>query len=133
MELDVDYNLKNFENDINKEIGAKIKSLRILKNLTQKQLADNLNVSFQQVQKYEKGTNKISIAKLITLCKVFMVDVDSFIGDFSSAEYSLMQDTQSNYSNDNKLDVSYKAVIKKKIDSLSKKDLNKIDVILDIL
>lgn len=46
-------------------IGSNIKKLRRLKGMTQTQLADALGLTFQQVQKYEKGTNRVAGSRMI--------------------------------------------------------------------
>lgn len=45
-------------------VGRRIKALRLQKGLTQKQLAEGLGVTFQQVQKYERGGNRVSASML---------------------------------------------------------------------
>src|SRR5437763_11156404 len=50
--------------DVSKMIAAKIRGARIEAGLTQEELAEKLGVSFQQVQKYEKGVNRISPDRL---------------------------------------------------------------------
>lgn len=69
-------------------VGSRIKKLRKnclltnsygkLKPMTQKQLADKLGVTFQQVQKYEWGQNVISAFKLYELSSIFNVPMESF-------------------------------------------------------
>jgi transcriptional regulator with XRE-family HTH domain len=46
------------------EIGQKIRALRIAKGVSQTTIADGLGLTFQQVQKYEKGANRVSAARL---------------------------------------------------------------------
>ncbi|WP_433996829.1 helix-turn-helix domain-containing protein [Bradyrhizobium liaoningense] len=50
--------------DIDAEIGQRIRLIRIERNLSQQGLGEVLGVSFQQVQKYEKGKNRVSAARL---------------------------------------------------------------------
>ena len=45
-------------------VGAKIRMFRINRGMSQTTLADRIGVSFQQVQKYEKGTNRIGASRL---------------------------------------------------------------------
>lgn len=52
------------ENKINEIIGARIKQARVIAGLSQEDLSSLVNLSFQQIQKYESGTNAISAAKL---------------------------------------------------------------------
>lgn len=55
---------------INQEIGGRIHLLRLKNNLSQTELGRQLGVSFQQIQKYEKGTNTVSSARLQMLCSI---------------------------------------------------------------
>ena len=68
-------------------LGQKLKELRTLKGITQKELADELHVSFQTVSKWEKGENEPDIATLKELANKFNCSVDYLIGgeDVSSA------------------------------------------------
>ena len=59
-----------------KQIGENIKKCRLNKGLTQKDLASVIGVSFQQIQKNEKGDTKIDVFKLNELAKLFDVNLD---------------------------------------------------------
>lgn len=59
-------------------VGARLRELRLMKGMTQMELADRLGVSFQQVQKYEKGTNRIGSSRLWDICKVLTTPVSYF-------------------------------------------------------
>lgn len=59
-------------------IADRIKQRRIILGLKQKELADFLNVSIQQCQKYEAGENRLSGSKLFNLTKIFKVPVSYF-------------------------------------------------------
>lgn len=61
-------------------LGQKLKKLRSLKGLTQKELADKLHVSFQTVSKWENGENEPDIATLKELAALFNCSVDYLIG-----------------------------------------------------
>ncbi len=61
--------------------GARVRQLRSLGGMTQTQLADTMGLSFQQVQKYEWGTNRISASRLYGLSQVFDVTVEYFFED----------------------------------------------------
>lgn len=68
------------EKDINKIIGLKIKNKRKELNLNQQNLAIFLGITFQQIQKYEKGISKINIEKLYKLMSILKVNsLDYFI------------------------------------------------------
>jgi transcriptional regulator with XRE-family HTH domain len=55
-------------------LGANIKKYRLMRNLTQSELADSLGITFQQIQKYEKGTNRIATSTLIRLARILDVN-----------------------------------------------------------
>ncbi len=63
---------------LNKKIGEQIKSLRKSWGLSQLDLAERIGISFQQVQKYEKGTTKISVMRLYQISKALGADITYF-------------------------------------------------------
>jgi len=65
-------------NDFNKYIGIKIKEKRLEKKLTQTKLGNKLGVTFQQVQKYEKGINGVSAFRLNQLSRILNVPINYF-------------------------------------------------------
>ncbi|MDB5407707.1 MAG: family transcriptional regulator [Rhodospirillales bacterium] len=54
-------------------LGAQVRELRIQRGLSQMQLGVEIGLTFQQVQKYERGTNRISVATLVRICRVLKV------------------------------------------------------------
>jgi transcriptional regulator with XRE-family HTH domain len=54
-------------------VGSRVRSLRIQMKMSQTDLADSLGITFQQIQKYEKGTNRISSSRLHQIAAVFGV------------------------------------------------------------
>ncbi|OZG31419.1 helix-turn-helix domain-containing protein [Rickettsia endosymbiont of Culicoides newsteadi] len=63
---------------IDKLIGQKIYSLRLAKGLSRQQLAKTIDVTLQQLQKYETGFNRISIGRLILIAKALEKNIDYF-------------------------------------------------------
>lgn len=63
---------------IDQFIGEKIYSLRLAKGLSRQQLADVIEVTHQQLQKYEKGVNRISIGRLVLIAKALDKTIDYF-------------------------------------------------------
>ena len=59
-------------------VGQRVGAIRAELGLTQSDLARHLGISFQQVQKYEKGANRISASKLWELAGLFKVEVAAF-------------------------------------------------------
>ena len=59
-------------------VGSQLKSLRKSAGYSQTGLANKVGVTFQQIQKYERGTNRIGASRLWGFCKVFDVSPDKF-------------------------------------------------------
>lgn len=65
-------------NQIDVNVGARIRLRRQLLGFSQSKLAEALGVTFQQVQKYEKGTNRVGASRLQAIAAVLAVPVSSF-------------------------------------------------------
>ena len=63
---------------IDKHVGSRIRMRRSLLGMTQQRLADALHLTFQQVQKYEKGTNRVSASRLQQIATLLGVEVGFF-------------------------------------------------------
>lgn len=70
--------LSQNEIQIRNIIGENLKLIRRKNNLTQKELAEKLNCTFQQIQKYEKARNTLSCLKLKKISDIFNVPVERF-------------------------------------------------------
>lgn len=66
-----------------KNIGQRIRYFRKQRNMTQIELAERINVSYQQVQKYENGQTRITLERLLTIAESLGVPVTSFLEDHS--------------------------------------------------
>ncbi len=66
-------------------VGARVRVRRTLLGMTQTNLGNALGMSFQQVQKYENGMNRISASRLFALSRVFDVPVQFFFDDMPNA------------------------------------------------
>ena len=75
---------KDNEYSINAYIGLKLKNRRAELGFTQQELGETLGISFQQIQKYEKGVNKINVSNLFELAKVLKVPVAYFFDGYDS-------------------------------------------------
>src|ERR1700761_3993219 len=64
--------------DFDVEIGRRLRVQRLNRGLGQVALGDAVGVSFQQVQKYENGTNRISAGKLIQIARVLEIPLSVF-------------------------------------------------------
>jgi len=70
------------EDNFNKHLGNKLKLRRLALGLTQTKVAKAINVTFQQIQKYEKGTNGVSSIRLLQLSNYLKVPINYFFEDF---------------------------------------------------
>jgi len=70
------------ESDFNKHLGSKLRMRRLSLGLTQTKVAQAINVTFQQIQKYEKGTNGINSLRILQLSNFLKVPVVFFFEDF---------------------------------------------------
>ena len=74
------------EENFNKHLGSKLKTRRLALGLTQTRVAKAINVTFQQIQKYEKGINGVSSIRLLQLSNYLKVPINYFFEDYP--EYS---------------------------------------------
>ena len=72
------------EGNFNRHLGSKLRMRRLALGLTQTKVAQAINVTFQQIQKYEKGTNGISSLRVMQLANFLKVPVVYFFEDYPS-------------------------------------------------
>ena len=72
------------EVNFNRHLGSKLRMRRLSLGLTQTKVAQAINVTFQQIQKYEKGTNGISSLRIMQLANFLKVQVLYFFEDYPS-------------------------------------------------
>jgi len=94
------------EENFNKHLGNKLKLRRLALGLTQTKVAKAINVTFQQIQKYEKGTNGVSSIRLLQLANYLKVQVNYFFEDFSEYLINLEK------TNEGHLNVNYNFLAK---------------------
>jgi transcriptional regulator with XRE-family HTH domain len=86
---------KGFPNPVDVHVGARLRMRRTLLGLSQATLADALGLTFQQVQKYERGANRVSSSRLFDLSRVLDVPIrfffDEMDGDISAQSPGLLQ------------------------------------------
>jgi len=70
--------MKKIPNPIDKYVGSRVRMRRLTLGMTQTTLADQLGITFQQVQKYEKGTNRISASRLVAIAHILQVPAPFF-------------------------------------------------------
>ena len=69
---------KQVPNPIDKHVGSRVRMRRMMLGMSQTNLGDGLRLTFQQVQKYEKGTNRISASRLQQIAHTLQVPVTFF-------------------------------------------------------
>ena len=70
--------MKKSTGSIDKEIGSACACAAVSIGMSQEKLGEMLGLTFQQVQKYEKGTNRISVGRLVDIAKILGVDIHFF-------------------------------------------------------
>ena len=70
------------EENFNNHLGKKLRMRRLSLGLTQTKVAEAINVTFQQIQKYEKGTNGVSSARLMQISQFLKVPITFFYEDY---------------------------------------------------
>ena len=73
---------------IDTQIGERIRQRRTLLGMSQEALGEALNLSFQQVQKYERGANRVSASRLYEIACIMNMPLGYFYGDLPSPEES---------------------------------------------
>lgn len=68
------------------ELGERLRTARTLKKLTQKDVASALGVSFQQIQKYERGENRVSAVRLVQFCRLFEQPYGFFLNNLEQKQ-----------------------------------------------
>ncbi len=70
--------VKKAPNPTDKHVGSRVRMRRMMLNMSQEKLGDALGLTFQQVQKYEKGTNRIGASRLQQIAQILQVPVSFF-------------------------------------------------------
>src|SRR6202021_1990973 len=71
-------------NPIDVHVGKRIRMRRLLLGMNQETLANALGLTFQQVQKYEGGANRVSASRLSAMADILGVPISFFFGDFQA-------------------------------------------------
>lgn len=66
-------------NPVDTHVGMRVKTRRLMLGLSQEELANAIGLTFQQVQKYEKGTNRISVSRLVDISQALKVPFIYFL------------------------------------------------------
>jgi len=92
---------------LNQHLGKKLRLRRTSLGLTQTQVAKAINVTFQQIQKYEKGTNGVSSARLLQLSSFLKVPIKYFFEDYQDFASSNEENSSSSFK-----DVNYSFLLR---------------------
>ena len=111
------------EENFNIHLGKKLRIRRLSLGLTQTKVAQAINVTFQQIQKYEKGTNGVSSNRLMQLSQFLKVPIIYFFEDFRE-----FKDVNANEQSNEDLNYSF---LSRTFSSLSKLQKEKILQILN--
>lgn len=82
---------KTFNPDTESKIGARVRASRLLAGLTQQEVAFRLGLTFQQLQKYENGTNRISVSRLQEIAAIVNQPLSFFFMDGAFDDAALGQ------------------------------------------
>jgi transcriptional regulator with XRE-family HTH domain len=69
---------KKVPNPVDKYVGSRVRMRRLMLDMSQEKLGDALGITFQQVQKYENGVNRVSASRLQAICQILQVPVPFF-------------------------------------------------------
>jgi len=94
------------EENFNKHLGSKLKLRRLALGLTQTKVAKAISVTFQQIQKYEKGTNGVSSIRLLQLSNYLRVPISYFFEDYSEYLINIQK------SNEGAVNINYNFLLK---------------------
>jgi transcriptional regulator with XRE-family HTH domain len=78
--------VKKTPNPIDKHVGSRVRMRRMMLGMSQEKLGERLALTFQQVQKYEKGTNRIGASRLQQIAAILSVPVSFFFEGAPSGE-----------------------------------------------
>ena len=78
------------EKVLKKIYGLQLKKMRLMRGYTQTRLANAINVTFQQIQKYEKGVNSVSIMNELKLAEFLKCDRNYFIQPITENGYKFL-------------------------------------------
>ena len=112
------------EENFNIHLGKKLRLRRLSLGLTQTKVAQAINVTFQQIQKYEKGTNGVSSSRLMQLSQFLKVPITYFFEDYNNFK-------DLNQAESSQEDLNY-SFLSKAFSSLSRQQKDKILQILSI-
>ena len=75
------------QNIVDQYVGRRLKLLRRQKHISQKALAERLGITFQQIQKYEKGLNRLPAGRMLAICLVLDITPNDLFHDLLMKEF----------------------------------------------
>ena len=78
--------MKTQPHNVDIHVGKKIRTQRMMSGISQSELGDRIGVTFQQIQKYEKGANRVSASRLVEIANAMSIDVRSFFDEFDAQD-----------------------------------------------
>ena len=114
------------EENFNQHLGSKLKLRRLSLGLTQTKVAKAINVTFQQIQKYEKGTNGVNSIRLLQLSNYLKVPIGYFFEDFAT----YLQDSEKTKNSQITNNINYNFLVKI-FSELTEDQKNKLSKILN--
>jgi transcriptional regulator with XRE-family HTH domain len=75
------------------DVGRRIRARRLERGMSQSELGGRLGVTFQQIQKYEKGVNRVGAGRLYQIAEVLSIPVSFFFGGHESGSRSAKEDS----------------------------------------
>lgn len=81
--------MKKAPNPVDRHVGSRVRMRRILIGMSQERLGESLGLTFQQVQKYEKGTNRIGASRLQQISQILGVPVEFFFDGAPAPETAI--------------------------------------------
>ena len=91
---------KKLPNAIDLHVGNRVRMQRKMQGMSQEKLGDALGLTFQQVQKYEKGTNRIGASRLQHIASIQQVPISFFFEDAPGSSHVLEGTPSSDYVSD---------------------------------
>lgn len=82
---------KGSPNEMDVHVGQRLRLRRVLLGLSQEKLAESVGLTFQQIQKYERGTNRVSAGRLFELSKLLDVPVSYFFDQYGHGDVAALQ------------------------------------------
>ena len=86
--------LKKLPNPVDVHVGGRLKMRRVLMGISQEKLGESLDVTFQQIQKYEKGANRISASRLYDISRILSVPVQFFFDGIKHGKAARKSESQ---------------------------------------